>query len=64
MYPRAGGAPPKAALRAALVRFEIARPGEENAPTVAGASGRVSLRAAGAAKPPFMHKNTDNAFAE
>ena len=32
----------------------IARPGEENAPTVAGASGRtslrVSLRAAGAAK--------------
>ena len=28
----------------------IARPGEENAPTVAGASGRASLRAAGAAK--------------
>ena len=28
----------------------IARPGEENASTVAGASGRVSLRAAGAAK--------------
>ena len=42
----------------------IARPGEENAPTVAGASGRVSLRAAGAAKPPFMHKNADNAFTE
>ena len=38
---------------AALARFDnrlIARPGEENAPTVAGASGRVSLRAAGAAK--------------
>ena len=28
----------------------IARPGEENASTVAGASGRASLRAAGAAK--------------
>ena len=28
----------------------IARPGEENTPTVAGASGRVSLRAAGTAK--------------
>ena len=28
----------------------IVRPGEENAPTVAGASGRVSLRAAGTAK--------------
>ena len=28
----------------------IARPGEENVPTVAGASGRVSLRTAGAAK--------------
>ena len=37
---------------------------EENAPTVAGASGRVSLRAAGAAKPPFTHKNADNAFTE
>ena len=46
----------------------IARPGEENAPTVAGTSGRVSLhaslRAAGTAKPLFMHKNADNAFTE
>ena len=46
----------------------IARPGEENVPTVAGASGRAnlraSLRAAGAAKLPFTHKNTDNTFAE
>ena len=42
----------------------IARPGEENVPTVAGASGRVSLCAAGAAKLPFTHKNTDNAFTE
>ena len=42
----------------------IARPGEENAPTVAGASGRASLRAAGTAKLPFTHKNTDNAFTE
>ena len=46
----------------------IARPGEENAPTVAGASGRVSLRvslrAAGTVKLPFTHKNTDNAFTE
>ena len=45
--------PPKAALWAAGRLWRdliIARPGEENAPTVAGASGRASLRAAGAAK--------------
>ena len=42
----------------------IARPVEENAPTVAGARGRASLRAAGAVKLHFTHKNTDNAFAE
>ena len=42
----------------------IARPGEENVPTVAVASGRASLRAAGAVKLPFTHKNTDNAFTE
>ena len=43
--------PPKGRLWRDLM---IARPGEENAPTVAGASGRVSLhaslRAAGAVK--------------
>ena len=39
--------PPKGRLWRDLM---IARPGEENTPTVAGASGRVSLRAAGAAK--------------
>ena len=43
--------PPSGRLWRGLI---IARPGEENAPTVAGASGRVSLRAslraAGAAK--------------
>ena len=38
MYPHARG------------RTSQSRPGEENVPTVAGASGRVSLRAAGAAK--------------
>ena len=53
--------PPKGRLWRDLI---IARPGEENVPTVAGASGRVSLRAAGAVKLPFTHKNTDNAFAE
>ena len=53
MYPAPGGAPPKAALWAAGRLWRdliIARPGEENVPTVAGASGRVSLRAAGVAK--------------
>ena len=39
----------------------IARPGEENVPTVAGASGLVSLRAAGAAKLPFTHQSEENA---
>jgi len=45
--------PPSGRLWRGLI---IARPGEENAPTVAGASGRVSLRAAGAVKLPFTHK--------
>ena len=40
----------------------IARPGEENAPTVAGASGRASLRAAGAVKLPFTHQSEENAL--
>ena len=53
--------PPSGRLWRGLI---IARPGEENAPTVAGASGRVSLRAAGTVKLPFTHKNTDNAFTE
>ena len=53
MYPAPGGAPPKAALRAAGRLWRdliIAKTGRAQTPTVAGASGRVSLRAAGAAK--------------
>ena len=43
------------------VSFSVA-PGE--CLGLAGASGCVSLRAAGAVKLPFTHKNTDNAFSE
>ena len=62
------GTPTFAAARRQRRDLIIANPVEANTPTVAGASGRISLRAslraAGAVKLPFTHKNTGNAFAE
>ena len=53
MYPRARGRTSQSRPLggwAALARFDNRPPGRRKYPTVAGASGRVSLRAAGAAK--------------
>ena len=68
MYPRARGAPPKAALRAALARFDNRPPGRRKRPYRGWGKWprkpprQPPRRRDGEA--PFTHKNAGSTFAE